>query len=352
MKTYDLLAMLKYKRPAGSATEAKYINRYIRPTGAEPDNYGNYHLVIGDKPKILFSSHTDTVHSSDGKQRIKYDSSQDIVTSIGNDCLGADDTTGNWLMLAMIEAKVEGYYIFHREEEVGGGGSSFVASMTPEKLEGIEHAVAFDRMGTSDVITSQCGRCCSSKFAGALAELLGKKWGSNFGIFTDTANYTHLVAECTNISVGYENQHTAREFQRIGFANKLRDKLIELDWASLPTDRDPKTDDFGFGYYGGYHGGYHGGYSGKKHTRSYRGGKYKSGFTLDSSAANTGSMTGTDLIIHGEEQENIVEDMYILPVGSPFERLVEAIENHSPEHIASIMYDWGIDADYINDYGQ
>ena len=33
------------------------------------------------------------------------------------------------------------------------------------------------------------------------------------GSFTDTANYTDIIPECTNLSCGYYNAHTQSEYQ-------------------------------------------------------------------------------------------------------------------------------------------
>jgi len=339
----QLLKMLKYKRPAGSRTELEYIDRFIVPCGAKPDGFHNYILTIGDSPRTLFSSHTDTVHVSGGKQKLKYDKKKDVITSKGHDCLGADDTTGNWLMLAMIEAKVEGLYIFHREEECGGGGSTYIAMTTPEVLTNIDHAVAFDRMGTGDVVGDQMGVCCSDRFAKELGRRLGKKWRRARGTFTDTANYTHLISECTNLSVGYEHQHTAKESQRVDFVLELRDKLIALDWKTLPVQREPTVDIYPLDWYSGgiVSGGYHG------HTRRSK--RYSTHYQ-NSSAATQGRAT--------EIQWPATDDDFMLdsdmascmPVGSKWELLVEAIENNPPELIASILFDWGIDADFIEQY--
>ena len=50
-------------------------------------------------------------------------------------CLGADCTTGIWLIMNMIEAKViEGVYVIHAAEEVGCKGSRALVADDPEWL--------------------------------------------------------------------------------------------------------------------------------------------------------------------------------------------------------------------------
>jgi hypothetical protein len=57
------------------------------------------------------------------------------------------------------------------------------------------------------------------------------------GVYTDSESYAWLVPECTNISVGYENQHSSRESQDLVFAADLRDRLIGFDESLLLQER-------------------------------------------------------------------------------------------------------------------
>lgn len=338
MEIKDLIKMLTFMRPAGSWAEVEYIKQYIEPTGAKPDKVGNYHLKIGDKPSILFSSHTDTVHKKSGYQKIYYDKKLDTLEVKRSDCLGADDTTGNWLMLAMIYANIPGYYIFHYGEEIGGIGSSYIADKTPEKLDGIDHAIAFDRMGTKDVIITQGQDCASIEFAAELCDALdmtGNKWKPADGVFTDTANYTHLVSECTNISVGYDDQHTHKETQLVRFAAKLRDKLLMVDWDSLNAYRKPVDpwadyDNWGYGSLSGYGKGYGSGYSGYG-----------------------GSATGyrDDLGISDGDYRDGWSDFDKQPraASSQWADMLDVVESN-PEDIAAMLIDYGYDAQDVWSY--
>lgn len=234
-------SMLELRRPAGSTTEREFINRFIKPLGCLPDNYGNYHLRIGDAP-VIWSSHTDTVHAKAGRMIVN---EKDGILSVGDksNCLGADDCAGVWLMTQMIEKGIEGYYIFHREEEGGGCGSAWISS-DPEyrkyiEDEGFKAIIALDRMGYADIITHQSfDRCCSDDFALSLAEQLGGDFKpSQRGSFTDSANYTGIIGECTNLSIGYFKQHSYLETQDFNFLTFLLDKLCTLDFNKLVYSR-------------------------------------------------------------------------------------------------------------------
>jgi hypothetical protein len=252
----ELMDMHTYCRPAGSKTEAAFCAAYIDTLpGVEIDGYNNRIVQVGDKPTVLWSSHTDTVHRKGGFQAIAYGDGVLSLTKSSmatSSCLGADCTAGVWLMRQMILRKVPGLYIFHAEEEIGGGGSNFIATKTPQLLTGIDHAIAFDRRGDSSIITHQGGRCASNGFATALGDALTgqDKAGYTYqftpdstGTFTDTANYTHLIPECTNISVGYYKAHTPGEYLDVRFLVYLLGKLCSLDTTKLPVLRDPKEFD-------------------------------------------------------------------------------------------------------------
>ena len=244
----ELCAMMTYMRPGGTNTEQDFINRFILPLGATRDAHANYWRVVGDSPDIMFSCHTDTVHREEGRQRLVYG---DHALSLSKNetkanCLGADCTTGVWLCMEMIRANVPGVYIFHASEEAGGAGSSAIALHSRERLRGSRFAIAFDRKGYTDIITHQMpGRTCSDAFATSLAEVLRPMQFSSCdrGTFTDTANYEHLIPECTNVSVGYHNQHTGQEWQNTAHALSLRDRLIAADWSQLVCQRDPTLAD-------------------------------------------------------------------------------------------------------------
>jgi len=243
----QIAEMLTYCRPAYSKTDEAFIDNFIKPVGVISDKAGNLVKVIGDNPTVMWSCHTDTVHSKEGFQAVDF-KGQYIRRKDQKEkkaCLGADDTAGVWLMLEMIRAKKDGMYIFHRAEEVGGKGSSYIEKHTPELLDGIKYAIALDRKGTRDVITHQgMMRCCSNEFAGSLADAIGMKYKpDDTGSFTDTDNYTDLVGECTNLSIGYEYAHSSKEILDAGFLMKLRQRLIDLDYSKLKEKRKKGEED-------------------------------------------------------------------------------------------------------------
>ncbi|MBS4019563.1 MAG: hypothetical protein KGZ68_15160, partial [Dechloromonas sp.] len=269
-----LLHMMSYRRKHGSQTEVDFITDYLiplhglyslhAPPAKEGEDMGPamcYVIDIGT-PTVVFSSHVDTVHSGGGMQVVEYDANLQVAYKQDNQPLGADDAAGVWLLLEMISAGVPGRYMFHRGEECGGLGSRMVAQHHKDLFDGITHAIAFDRRGDCSVITHQRGgRCCSDKFADELACRLTASTGHTLsaddtGSFTDTANYTDIIGECTNVSVGYLDEHSGKEMLDIEYLLKLRDACCDpAMWVDLPVVRkageyEPRT--YGYGGYGSY----------------------------------------------------------------------------------------------------
>ncbi len=212
------------------------------------DKFGNYFIILGENkhPETMFTSHLDTV---DRKQVVtnifsKEIDGQEILYTDGTSILGADDKAGVSVMLYMIENNVSGLYYFFIGEERGGIGSSKLSSEFEiiDYLKNIKRCISFDRRNTKSVITSQLGRpCCSKEFASQLCDEYNKN-GMEFsndptGVYTDSASFIDQIPECTNISVGYENEHTSRELQNITFLKKVAEASVKVNWDSLQTVR-------------------------------------------------------------------------------------------------------------------
>lgn len=234
---------LSLKRGHGGETEAKFVAWLLKQvTPTMIDGGGNIHVELSSS-RTLFTAHTDTVHRLEGINSIRKTETHWFGN---NDALGADDGCGIALMLHMIAAGVPGRYVFFRGEECGGIGSSWLAENMPELLSRYDRAIAFDRAGLGDVITHQSGgRCCSDSFANALADALNQD-GLMYlpdatGVYTDTAEFTGLIPECTNLSVGYDHQHGPKEELNLLHFLLVAAVVTKIDWEALPTSRDPRV---------------------------------------------------------------------------------------------------------------
>ncbi|MFV1943454.1 hypothetical protein VPH49_21820 [Pseudomonas luteola] len=255
---YDIL---KRPRFADSDGEAYVIEKYLLPLpNAWLDPCGNIWVQVGTGATTMFACHTDTVHKMKApnvEYALLYDNG--MLTQEGSTCLGADCGTGIWIMLNMIEAGVPGLYIFHREEESGRIGSEWIVENMASALGGmgIKRCISFDRKGTKSIISHQSGeRCCSQAFIDDLAAQLGTKKhefeADDGGSYTDSYAYRGIIAECTNLSVGYYDQHSKGESQDVPFAAWLVNRLIQVDWESISVEREPKLEEYGRFGWGGF----------------------------------------------------------------------------------------------------
>lgn len=215
------------------------------PRGLKQDLWGNYFYEIGQS-KTIFACHLDTANKEQGIVRHVFDG--DYIKTDGTSILGADDKAGVTILLWLIEHKIPGTYYFFIGEEVGCIGSS-AASKDIDRFSKFDRILSFDRRDTQSVITHQSWvRCCSDKFADALIEQI-ENGGLCFkkddgGVYTDSAEFTDVIPECTNLSVGYYNEHTHNEKQDINFLIALCNSLLVVDWENLPTVRNPKDTEY------------------------------------------------------------------------------------------------------------
>lgn len=258
---------LSIKRPHKGSGEKQILGIILRSLPADADwhfdSIGNLHVDMRTTTsQTLFVAHVDTVHSSDGVNAIR---KTDAVWYADGSQLGADDGAGVAMLMHLLHGGVPAYYLFTIGEECGGIGAKFVADNYQHMLSGIKRAVAFDRRGTNSVITYQgWGRCCSDDFGYALADAFNATTDDlmytidDTGVYTDTAEFTDIVPECTNISIGYQREHSTSEALDVMHMLALADACLAVDWESLPTTRDPlvpEPDPYAFkGDYGVYSG--------------------------------------------------------------------------------------------------
>ena len=218
------------------------------------DDAGNLHIdARGAGSKTLFIAHVDTVHKDTGVNLIKKTQTHWYANGAP---LGADDGAGCAMLMHLIHSGVKGYYIFSQGEECGGIGAKHIATHHIPLLKQFDRAIAFDRKGIDSVISHQgMGRCASDKFCDALASALNEHNDNlmyspdDTGVYTDTAEFTDDIPECTNISVGYYNEHGDRENLDIVHFAALAVAASKVDWDNLPTDRDPTVPDYkDYGY--------------------------------------------------------------------------------------------------------
>lgn len=218
------------------------------PPGANKvvDTYGNIFVLVGDSEQsdVAFTSHLDTVARANS-QPPKVKMTQAGVLYVSNpdtaDCLGADCGAGVYLMLEMLEHGIPGRYCFFRDEEVGCQGSSDSAQDATGFWTGVKAMISFDRRGDGIITSQRWSPCCSVKFATELARRLGRtEKHLQSGIYTDSAEFTHIVPECTNVGVGYMHEHTPDEVLDTVILQAVLEKVLDpATFKDLPIEREP-----------------------------------------------------------------------------------------------------------------
>jgi len=242
---YSLIEMLRYMRPEGSTTQLDFCERFLQPMFGLPDRHGNYILTVlkpdNTQPNLCFTSHHDTVHSIEGMQKVVVKNNIVSLDQADSSCLGADCTTGVWIMLNMIESDIPGVYVIHAGEEVGCKGSSALVKDEPDWFKSTDAVISFDRREDNSIVTHQMGmRTASDEFAQSFSDALDlpQLLADSGGSYTDSNEYSGVVSECTNISVGYRGQHSQKETQDLDFLDVLMARLIAADWSKLVFKRD------------------------------------------------------------------------------------------------------------------
>lgn len=220
------------------------------PKGLKKDSQDNYYMEIGET-ETMFCCHLDTAAYE--KEIVTHDifksKKGDVgIGTSGDTILGADDKAGVIILMNMIENKIPGLYYFFIGEESGCIGSKGIIKMESNKFEKYKRCIAFDRRDYGSIITKQMGRsCCSSDFANALIKEFDKSNMPHkqdpFGIYTDSANFVDIIPECTNISVGYFNEHSVSEILNITYLEELCEAVLKVEWEKLPTVRELKPSD-------------------------------------------------------------------------------------------------------------
>lgn len=243
----DFFWLTRYTNPYG--TEVKRFGTRLKRLGARKDDHGNFILDIGEA-RTVFAAHLDTADKELTRVRRKVDG--DIIHTDGNTILGADDRAGVAVLLHLIRNQVPGRYVFFVGEEVGRIGSEASAKFDADDWLGFDRMICWDRYGTSSIITYQMGtQTASDTFAETLAAMYGAVSDNqpdhlspivltpdNGGTYTDSFSFIDLIPECTNISIGYLNQHTKYEKQDARFLVSMAEASVQIAWEELPTEID------------------------------------------------------------------------------------------------------------------
>lgn len=210
----------------GVSGEETNVRNYLRPVLSElmdmvvVDSYGNLLgekvMGTGEGATILLSAHMDTVKGvlKDRKLIIK----NGIIKS-NKGALGADDRAGIAIILSVLRNinKISSFngtikVAFSREEEVGCIGAE---KIDKNWYKDVDLAIVVDRCGNRDIVVG-CGMAFCDDNVGFFMEDVSKmaemNWSCVEGGISDAMTFATNGINSINLSAGYSNEHTDREF--------------------------------------------------------------------------------------------------------------------------------------------
>lgn len=246
---YDLV------RCASQESTRVYVKTILSNNGIKfyEDTAGNI-FNLDNVGVPLLSAHMDTVGLVNDytlAYQLKEDSTG--IISTGGVC-GGDDKCGIHIILNILtenEHKIN--FIFSTDEEIGCLGIKHFLTNdeNTQKLEdNCLYCLVLDRKGDSDII-------CYLNYYGTkeFDEALQKVSDNNFmgfnstvGLFSD-ADYISDYVSTANISVGYYNPHTSKEYIDI-FAMDIAEDFVKQILTEVTEKYEPVDAPFSYGYSG------------------------------------------------------------------------------------------------------
>ena len=186
------------------------------------DKYGNI-WSFNHKDRPAFVAHCDTVIGGDEKYKIPVEIDKGIMIR-PNTVLGADDRAGVNLILNHKESI---NFILTKDEEIGCLGAKFM-SKNKEFIDDCNEITWFcelDRRNGKDILGNTHGYC-SKDLVEALNIVLPNHKDVS-GVFTDIDEFID-ISQGVNLSVGYYNAHTIREYLDIEEFEYINSKILEI----------------------------------------------------------------------------------------------------------------------------
>lgn len=205
---------------------------------------------------VLLTAHMDTVHKELVKQVVVEKHNDKTIVSSPQG-IGGDDRCGVYMILEILrKTELRPTIIFCEDEEVGGVGSNkFCKTDYITELTEIKFAIELDRANANDLVYYDCG---NEEFMEFCTKITGYK--TAYGSFSDICHFSpELDVASVNISCGYYNQHTTKEYVVLEEMEATIEKVIKLlEKENEVTKFDYQELFYNYGYknyYGNQYGG-------------------------------------------------------------------------------------------------
>tara|TARA_R100001443_G_scaffold117393_1_gene141970 strand:+ start:5063 stop:6142 length:1080 start_codon:yes stop_codon:yes gene_type:complete len=224
----------------------------------EWDKHDNIYVTKGDAsifPCVV--SHTDTVHEIYKSYKVMKANGNyfgfDGYTMKQVGC-GGDDKVGIWICLEALRKFDNIKVCFFAQEEIGCIGSS---KADHEFFDDVGYVFECDRKGNKDFVQESSGvKMFGKKFKKAIRPILDNY---NYEITTGGLTDVHEISQiadvaCANMSCGYYNPHSDKEYVNIIDAIRTKDLVLDLiEHLGEVRYKHKATHTYqGYSYYGGY----------------------------------------------------------------------------------------------------
>lgn len=190
-----------------------------------------YRLSNPDMP--ILSAHLDQVKTNGKAVKFYINDSERIIAF--NDkweqtSLGADDKNGVWLIMQMLKEYPEGLnFIISEGEETGCNGIKMLenAKILDNDINYSQFCIVLDRRGGKDMLKTGAGTTFCDTLAQDLCNFLHQDFEVTSGSLSDTCTISKYC-ESVNMSVAYDNPHTAKEVTDYKRLKEIRDELSSI----------------------------------------------------------------------------------------------------------------------------
>lgn len=215
------------------------LSELLKINGYNPVFKDGFLYAEGELP-VLLVAHLDTVHKELVREIVYCKNGREISSPQG---IGGDDRCGVFMILKIIK-ELRCHVLFCEDEEIGGiGAEKFAESgITPD----VNFIIEMDRRGSNDAVFYDCENEDFTKFITSFG--FSEEWGS----FSDISVIAPaLGVAAVNISAGYYNEHTLKEYVDIEVMRINIERIKKIIRASKQKYEYIEKD---YGYYDHYYG--------------------------------------------------------------------------------------------------
>lgn len=209
-----------------------FISQFLTEHNIPFINYNGNILGLNHPGAPLFSAHMDMVNTEGYKLRSGETSVEEGVFTLDDKTnirlyrdkekkvqtsLGADDKNGIWVILMLLKDGKEINFAFCHSEECGGQGSEQVVSDKEcgEFISKCKYGVIIDRRNKGDIIGYGNSYCLAmDDRLEAFSDEMSFGYTKAHGSISDADRFSKLI-ECVNLSCGYYEPHTSREYTNL-----------------------------------------------------------------------------------------------------------------------------------------